>query len=163
MAAPIKQADSITDLVPPESSLGAVHRVCFLLSPFLKQSKSTSAASRFAVLPKAVRDMVRKVALAHGSPCHDFKSKRREYDGSSELPLDLMSEGAIVIDVCSRALDDVFSRRSEFHRMLHMWHAIDNIASICDGPPSGSFAPTHDKGYFFDVVGHCEFMEVFHK
>ena len=97
--------------------------------------------------------MVQKVALRYHVPVNDFKSKRREYDGSSELPVDLQAEGAIVIDVRTRALDDVFSRRTEFHRMLHMWHAVSNMDSIYNAPPSGSFAPRHDKGISFTLWG----------
>ena len=47
--------------------------------------------------------------------------------------------------------------------MLHTWHAVNNSDNVCDGPPSGSFATHHETGYFFDVVGHCQLMEVFHK
>ena len=54
--------------------------------------------------------MVKKVAPAHGIVVNGFKSKRREYDCSSHLPVDLVAEGAIIIDVCTRVLDDVFSR-----------------------------------------------------
>ena len=138
-------------------------RVCVLLSPFLGSKNMQSAHRRYVVLPKAVRNMVQKVALRYGVEVNDFKSKRREYDDSSDLPVDLLAEGAVVIDVCTRALDDVFSRTTEFHRMLHMWHAVSIIDSITGGQRSGSFEPCHGKGYVLDVVGHCQSMEVFHK
>ena len=157
---PVGPADGLHVIGAAAPTAGSV-RVCVLLSPFLGSKNMQSAHRRYVVLPKAVRNMVQKVALRYGVEVNDFKSKRREYDDSSDLPVDLLAEGAVVIDVCTRALDDVFSRTTEFHRMLHMWHAVSNIGKITDEP--GSFEPCHDKGYVFDVVGHCQFTEVFHK